>query len=216
MSEGITGGGGGLTEDAGAGAPPADAPKPAGDERDRKGRFARGNTQGSRTWFEGGNLASFRHGLRGRTEALPPELERVAAEIDAFVAGCLVDEGDADDVPTRRRALIAYRGRLHRKILLLDSALELRGLIDRRGKLRVQWLGALANLITVAKSLDALLGLERRQKRVQTLEEYLREHYGAPRDAAPTDEPQAEDASDRPTTGRPAPQGGPADGGRDA
>ena len=43
-------------------------------------------------------------------------------------AGCESDEGGSlADLPTRRRAQLEYRARLHRRILLLDSALELRG-----------------------------------------------------------------------------------------
>jgi hypothetical protein len=59
----------------------------------------------------------------------------------------VIDEADPQDVPTRRKALIDYRARLHRRILQLDSALEQRGLLDRRQKLRTQWLQQLGTLI---------------------------------------------------------------------
>jgi hypothetical protein len=60
----------------------------------------------------------------------------------------------------------------------LDAALELRGLFDKRGKLRDRWLTQLQGLIRTAQGLDALLGLERRQKPVASLADVLREHEG--------------------------------------
>jgi hypothetical protein len=137
--------------------------------RDRHGRFAKGNHIGPR--FEPSNVAAVSHGLHARD--LPPELAGLRDEVAAFLTGALVDEGDADDVPARRRALLEYRARLHRRILQLDSALEVRGLVDRRGKLRVAWLQQLAGLIERARGLDVTLGLARRQKRVPTLADVL-------------------------------------------
>ena len=57
----------------------------------------------------------------------------------------------------------------------LDAALEAKGLGDRKGKLRTGWLQRLEDLINVAKGLDSMLGLERRQKRVQSLAEVMAE-----------------------------------------
>ena len=137
-------------------------------------RCARGHTDmkalGQRTQFEPGELQAIQHGLRSERTELPPEFAHLATDIDSFIAGCLVDEGDAADVPTRRRSLLNYRARLHRRILQIDAAIELRGLFDKRGKLRLAWLGQLQSLIGAARSLDQLLGLERRQKPVNPLD----------------------------------------------
>jgi hypothetical protein len=50
-----------------------------------------------------------------------------------------------------------------------------RGFVDRKGKLRAGWLQRLEGLVSVAKGLDAMLGLERRQKRVPGLSEVMAE-----------------------------------------
>ena len=128
--------------------------------------------------FLPGNLAAVSHALRA--SQLPPEFAHLVADVDEFMAGCLVDEGDAHDIPTRRRSLLAYRARLHRRILQLDTAIETRGLFDRRGKMRLGWLQRLEGLIASAKGLDSLLGLARQAKRTQTLAEYLEQRSAAP------------------------------------
>jgi hypothetical protein len=120
--------------------------------RDPQGRFRPGHRE---------NLTTGMH-----TERSPLGLEHLQDQVDHFVRGCLIDEADPEDVPTRRMALIEYRARLHRRILQLDAALELRGLLDRRQKLRTQWLQQLGTLIEKARALDITLGLERRQRNV--------------------------------------------------
>ena len=127
---------------------------------------------------------------------LPPDFALLAADVDRFVSGCLVDEDDANDVPTRRRALLEYRARVHRRIVLLDAAIERRGLFDGRGQLRALWLQRLEGLINVAARLDAQLGLARRQKRV-SFSDYVEQHYGAnAAPAAPVDAGEATASAD--------------------
>jgi hypothetical protein len=138
---------------------PRDPLAPSAPVRDGRGRFLPGN------------LAAVSHALRAET--LPPELAHLPAEIDAWMASVAADEGNPDDVSTRRRALLEYRGRLHRRVVQLDTALELRGLVDKRGKLRVAWLQQLSSLITTAKALDMVLGLERKARKVGTVSELL-------------------------------------------
>ena len=129
-------------------------------DRDERGRFQRGNQSAVTT------------GLRAH--GLPAQFAHLREEVQAFVDATLVDEGDPEAVPARRRALLEYRARLDRRIRQLDDALELRGLLDPKGKLRTAWLQQLAGLIEKARSLDVTLGLERRQKRVANALELLR------------------------------------------
>lgn len=121
-----------------------------------------------------GTFLAVRHALR--TDRLPPEFEHLAAEVERFASASIADDGGEGEVATRRHSLHEYRARLHRRVLQLDAALELRGLFDPRGKLRVAWLQQLQSLITTSKAIDSLLGLERRQKPVDTIESYVARH----------------------------------------
>jgi hypothetical protein len=132
------------------------APGTAAD-RDAHGRFRRGNQVAVSTAFD--------------ARQLPPELTHLHAEVQQFVDGSYADQGDEPEhIPTRRKALLEYRARVHRRIVQLDSVLELRGLLDRRGRLRSAWLQRLEGLIGTARALDAQLGLERRTRHVDTFE----------------------------------------------
>jgi hypothetical protein len=126
---------------------------------------------GARTMFKPANWEGLQHSMR--TERWPPGLEVLRDEVASFMAGCLADEGDVADVPTRRLSLLSHRARIERRIIQIDARLEQAGLTDKRGKLRVAWLQQLQSLINTAKALDQLLGLERKQKRVKPLMEVL-------------------------------------------
>jgi hypothetical protein len=80
-------------------------------------------------------------------------------------------------MPTRRISQHQYRAVLHRQILRLNTALELHGLFDRRGRLRLAWLARLESLMREARAIDGLLCIERRRT-VPTLEEYLNSAAG--------------------------------------
>lgn len=121
--------------------------------------------------FLPGNLAAVKHALR--SDRVPPEFQHLADELDTFIAGCVSDEGGDHEISTRRRSLLNYRARLHRRIAQLDAAIESLGLFSKDGKLRVAWLQRLEGLINTAKGLDSLLGLDRRQKRIPSLDEVL-------------------------------------------
>jgi hypothetical protein len=112
-------------------------------------------------------------GLRSKADAadqLPPAFAYLQEQLDALIARCIADEGVPEaDIPVRRKKLIEYSVRLHRRILQLDTALEIHGITDRRGKLRATWLTKLANLIAIAKGLDVVLGLERRSRDIGSL-----------------------------------------------
>lgn len=122
---------------------PNRSPRPHGPD----GRFVKGHPG-----------PALQHRLYSDAE-LPPAL---AAEDARFMAGQYQDEGeDPAHVPTRRASLLHYRGQVHRNINKLTLALDERGLIDKRGKLRVAWLQMLLALMDRAIRLDSLLGLER-------------------------------------------------------
>lgn len=138
------------------------APVPSMPERDQSGRF------------RSGNMAAVKHALR--TDRLPKEFAQLAQEVEDFMSASITDDGGDSEVPARRRSLHEYRARLHRRVLQIDGAIELLGLFDKRGKLRVAWLQQLQGLISAAKGIDTLLGLDRRQKPTLGLKDVLRGH----------------------------------------
>jgi hypothetical protein len=153
-----------------------------------------GNDLGKPTRFQPENWAAATSTLR--SDRWPAELEVLRAEVESFLTATLADEADPDDVPARRKALLGYRARLHRRIVQLDAMLELRGLVDRRGKLRTQWLQQLAGLIERARQLDVTLGLARRSKPVPSLAEYLEQRQRDDGDGDPADEKPTCEAND--------------------
>jgi hypothetical protein len=134
---------------------------------------------------------------------LPEQLRYLQAQVDAFVAGCVVDEGgDPAQIPTRRRALLDYRARIHRRVLQIDRALEMNGIYERGGRkrrLRDTWLRRFESLISTAVRIDQVLGLERKAKDVSNMSaaEYSATIDGhAHERRAPEPEPQHDTAID--------------------
>jgi hypothetical protein len=115
--------------------------------------------------FTPGNAIARTHGLYAQRIA-----EELAAEREAFLQQSLLDDGGDTEVPARRRALHDYRSRLHVTITQLSTAIDTFGLFDKKGRLRERWLRRLESLIGRAQALDALLGLERRQKHIDPLD----------------------------------------------
>jgi hypothetical protein len=132
---------------------------PTAPTRDPSGRFLRGNR------------AAVTHALYAMD--LPEEFSHLASEISTFRSASIADDGGETEIGVRRQSLHEYRARIHRRIVQLDHALELRGLVDRRGKLRVSWLQRLDGLIASARALDSLLGLDRRARQLPSLSDYL-------------------------------------------
>lgn len=124
--------------------------EPSASARDDRGR-----------WLPG-NAGALQHGLFSEQARQFAALRDEAA---AFLEAAVSDEGGRD-VPARRRALLEYRARVHRRIVQLDATLDVRGMTDSKGKLRVAWLQRLEGLVATATALDRLLGLERRARRV--------------------------------------------------
>ena len=132
------------------------APVPSGTDRDGGGRF------------QPGNQVARRHGLYAESLA-----EALAENRRTFEQQSVVDDGGESEVATRRRSLHGYRARLHVHIEQLSGAIERFGLFDRRGRLRTAWLQRLEGLIARAQAIDTTLGLDRRQRKVPTLDEVL-------------------------------------------
>lgn len=112
------------------------------------------------------NTSSVKHGeYSARALAIPKidPLERLRDEIASFLAQSITDAGGESEITRRAQSQHEYRARLHRRIVQLDNAIEVHGPFDKRGQLR-PWLQTLAQLIDKARSLDALLGLGRRQR----------------------------------------------------
>jgi len=124
------------------------------------------------------NMGAVKTGERS-TRDYPAPFDALRTEVEDFMDGQLTDEGDQADISTRRRSLLEYRSRIHRRILQVDGALELHGLTDRRGRLRTAWLQRLEALIRTAQGIDSLLGLERRQRSVGRLADYVNAPAGA-------------------------------------
>ena len=145
--------------------PPRGAVGPGGRDTPQRGPDGR---------FLPGNTLALTHGLR-RQDDRDGLGGHLRSEVDAFVAGALRDENPAT-LSTRRRSLLEYRARIHRRVLQLDAALEDHGLLDRRHRLRATWLQRLESLISTAKGLDQTLGLETHTLAPPDLALVLRHH----------------------------------------
>ena len=130
------------------------------DRDPRTGRFVRGNGVAVKT------------ALRVGRAHLPEVFGVLEGQVREFLETSVADDGGRDEMPGRRLSQHQYRAVLHRQVLRLNAALELHGLFDRRGRLRLAWLGKLESLMREARAIDTLLGLGRRTT-VPTLEEYL-------------------------------------------
>jgi hypothetical protein len=131
-------------------------------------------TPGLDTRFKLGNSARTEHWVY--SERLPPGLEHLPAQLEQFMAAQLADEGDEPDrLSARRRSLLSHRVFIvERNIAKLAHGLEVKGLCDSKGKLRVAWLQMLGTFIDKAIRLDSMLGLERRARTVkQSTREWL-------------------------------------------
>jgi hypothetical protein len=123
---------------------------------DASGHNARGQ-------FTLANREARKHGLY--SQRIPPEL---IAACRAFCQQSIVEDGGEGEITIRRRSWHEKRARIELLIDQLYGAIEEHGLFDKRGKLRVAWLQRLEGLIARAASIDAMLGLERRTKRVDS------------------------------------------------
>ena len=115
-----------------------------------------------------GGALSRRHGLYAALSGA------IADERAEFLVASLTDDGG--EIPTRRRSLHEYRARLHVHVVQLSDALERHGLFDRRGRLRVSWLQRFEALVGRAQAIDAVLGLSRRSRPVESARDIIREY----------------------------------------
>ena len=99
-----------------------------------------------------GNRVARTHGLTGADDPVawpPPE---------DFLADAVVNDG-GERIAIRRKSLLEYRARVHRRIIQLDEAIEARGAFDRQGRVRESWLQLFPSLIDRAQKLDQFLGV---------------------------------------------------------
>ncbi len=96
-----------------------------------------------------------------RSPRVPPEF---IEQEERFLGAALSDEGGEQDLPARRRSQVQYRAVVHRQILMLDAALRVHGMFDKRRKLRERWLDKLVSLVNTATRIDIALGFERRAR----------------------------------------------------
>lgn len=140
--------------------------------RDERGRVRDPESArqlGTRTQFGPGNAAAVTHGIHARAFEAQAE---VAGMLDRYVA----DEGGLSEVPARRLDLLQNRAKVQRAFDRLSDTLDRLGLFDRRGRLRVAWLQRLEGLAGMLVRHDAILGLDRRPKRIPTIADLIREH----------------------------------------
>jgi hypothetical protein len=86
------------------------------------------------------------------------------ADVETYVSQCVADDGGETNITTRRRSQIENRARIQNQIARVDGAIKLFGLFDKKGRMRERWVALLCTLVEKARAIDALLGLERRQR----------------------------------------------------
>jgi hypothetical protein len=123
--------------------------------------------------FTAGNQAARRHGLRafqlhGDT-TLAAELR---AELAEFREGVERDQGGAEELTTLGAGYVRRLSEVEAICVLLGADLQTRGLLTRRGRVRSTY-NAFLQAIDRWDRLAQRLGLARKAKPVQTLEQYL-------------------------------------------
>ena len=111
-----------------------------------------------------GNSLSNRTGLHALNTT--PELREIEAAGRALFEQSLVDAGGRSELVARVVTQHEYRTVLDVNIRKVARALEVHGLYDRRGRLRVSWISKLESLITTALSIDRTLGTDRKARTV--------------------------------------------------
>ena len=141
--------------------------------------------------FAPNHTASVKHGAFSERDLLC-----LREEIESALAATLVDEGGADNVPVRKRLLLENRMRLQRRFAQADNLLELRGVTDAKGRLRLAHLQRLEGLAAAIIAHDRLLGLARKPRDVDTLEAYIAQKYGKRPSEAAVPAPATDERSD--------------------
>lgn len=122
--------------------------------------------------FAPNHTASAKHGLFSARD-----LAGLDERISTLTAQAIADMGGEENVSVRARLAIETRFRLQRRLEQIDAAIEVKGIMDSRGKLRSAWLQRLEGLSGAIRAIDAQLGLRRQAKRVGTLEQHIQKNY---------------------------------------
>lgn len=122
--------------------------------------------------FTKNHTASVKHAIFSERD-----LAGLNERIQALTAQAIADMGGEPSVSVRARLLIETRFRLQRRLEQIDAALEVKGVMDGKGKLRAAWLQRLEGMAAAIRAIDAQLGLKRQAKRVGTLAEHIQTNY---------------------------------------
>lgn len=143
--------------------PPSPEPPPSG--RTRRGTFAPGNS------------SALRHGLYSRQvrEALLPEQAEARAALAEQRKAIEDDLGGADALSTLTRDLIGRYVELRATADFIGQQLAVVGPMTGKGRTRAL-LSAFLSVVDRLNRLALSLGLERRQKRIDTIADIVREH----------------------------------------
>lgn len=149
---------------------------------DARGKFAPGNREAAKThrWAKRWPVA-------------------LALEVDRFFHASIADDGGPSEVPTRRLALHTYRATLHGLVIACGAAIKRHGLEDRHGRIRLPWVKQYESLVRTAMSIDQTLGLDRRQRDVRSLNDYLADLAEPPVQTRPAPAWDTTDTEDRET-----------------
>lgn len=160
------------------------APESRAEGRQARGLFAPGNAIGELTKFGEGNQAAREHGVRAFEDsgALPPALVEQRA---ADVAGIVTDLGGPTELTTAQRLLVEQAGHVSTIVRLYAAHIEQHGPFTSKGRVRATTAGLLAAVDRLHRLL-VTLGLERRARKAETLEDWLKKRAEAASEAAST------------------------------
>lgn len=116
------------------------------------------------------NQVARRTGIYARNQ--PPELK---ADIEQFLAGIVADRGGESELSTLEHSYVEKLGDIDVTIRLLTHDIATNGLLTPGGRVREVYDKLLAGLAAFDRYAQRI-GIERRAKRVESIEEIMREH----------------------------------------
>lgn len=124
-------------------------------------------------YFAPGNTVAKTHGLHAwQTRGEAPAV--LVDQVDRFRQGLTADQGGEADLTTIRAGYVRRLAEVEGCVLLLAADLQARGLFTPRGRVRSTY-DRLLKTIEVWDRLAQRLGMDRRQRAVPDLNDYLAE-----------------------------------------